>query len=556
MARETPGQGRWNNKTKRWEREGTWGSYEASQDGGKTWIQFDPNTDPNELEKTQHWENPAGVIPATTPAPARGRQLAAPPGSSLTSPGEGEEYWQTVKGKFGEGTRAGEYWEGQKGFFNSPHQAEGAYADLANQWAQPGRGETNAYRSMDELMKAGPGEEWWTQNQQQFQAPSDAESYYGTMRSRLVDAPTATQAQEGRLLNEWGAIRNAEEWYGKAKGDLAARGYTERMADGYVPEASFSEQYLTGGGADAGLDAMFSRLRETEGRKLDTRAAAAGGFNTGAALRANQELGADLIGQQVAKRIALTNQADTQKMARFGEGRALMTGADVAKNNRWATGGTLSRNADLSAGERASGLQGVYGQIAGEQLSNRTLAGSLANNSSQARNTRLSTAGNLALGTQGQRTSRLTSAGAMGISADQQGLARGEARGRAASAGLDATIKRITSGVTAAGIIDKGELDKIMTGGTLAGNAQGLKENRITGGLDRTLAVGNSMAGKYSAQQEGAIREYLEAESAKLKGQLAAQGMRQDEIDAQIARLYQTFGIAVSAANVVNGSRK
>jgi hypothetical protein len=190
---------------------------------------------------------------------------------------------------------------------------------------------------------------------------------------RLLAGSTPITDALPTLAKNYGAIDNAEAWYDQYGGALGDSGYAEGLADQWDPNRlTYSEQFLLGDGQE-GIQAMFDRLREQGRLALDDRAAAAGNFNSGAALRGYSQLEADLASQQVQKLMELSGQSDEARVRNAAEGRQIMTAADSGKVDRMMAGAGMARGADQSAGARAEGMTGLYDAASGRYLSAKDL---------------------------------------------------------------------------------------------------------------------------------------------------------------------------------------
>lgn len=154
---------------------------------------------------------------------------------------------------------------------------------------------------------------------------------------------------------------NADKWQ-----QMGAPGqYWEGVKGQFAPDAmhslwgtgsgkSYAEDYLTGGGAGEGLDALYGRLTSEAGRHLNDQAAAAGGYS-GAALRANQEMQLGMNANHARDMQAAVGAADSGSAARngmmqsmLGLGGNLATGAGNDALSR-LTGGMNAASAAQAA---------------------------------------------------------------------------------------------------------------------------------------------------------------------------------------------------------------
>lgn len=145
-------------------------------------------------------------------------------------------------------------------------------------------------QSQGVLSDPGPYEKWASEHGGMFDDPSNAETLYGNYGSGLMGTPS-----------------NSENLYSQGIGQLN-------------PYYDYASQIGT--------------------KSINDAAAAHGGFSS-TALTQIGNLNANLRGQQAKDMANLANQADQEKLARYGMGETLATGADTGKLNRLGAGASI-----------------------------------------------------------------------------------------------------------------------------------------------------------------------------------------------------------------------
>lgn len=520
-----------------------WNGYEWKPD-----VQVDGG---EEIESVQH---PYTQTPVFQPPPGMtgGDSGGNHGGDSLgemVDKGRFEKWGDAHAGKYDEPKRLPGYWDEWKQYYNPNNATYGETTgrEAADDLRNPSEGETIATDAAREMMNGRAyGEEWWNNHGQEYDKPSWMEDYAKQVDlAALARGQNPYSANVDKMMSEWDMIHNAEDWFRDSKGQLIQKGYTEKMADQYKPELSYSEQFLLGDGTQ-GLDKYFDDLHAKKARLLDDRVAAGGSYNSGAAVRANEELSRDIIDQQVLKRMELSNQADVQKMARLGEGRTLMQGADTALNNRLTTGGNLARNADISAGERASGKQSVYKGDAEARLAAIAQGGKVAGDAQDAWMRRINSGSAASVAAQTARTNRYAGAAAAGTAAAGVRTMRNNVRAGIADGVDTATQRRAAGGAGIAGAADTGDLAWLNAGGDMANQLQKAFEGRLRGGLQDATAFATTLAGIFGQQKGAAIAEQMSAGMDEIQGLLQKGAITEEEAYRRVEDLYKNISIGAS----------
>lgn len=445
-----------------------------------------------------------GVRKAGAMTPPTQSKPQEPPWTPKSAPGVGEDWWSRYGDKWNEPGAASDYWKGVQGFFTNPTTSgetnvqnladqlkdPGAMENLydefrsTGQFQLPGMGENAAYDAMTKLQPTGQGEDYYNANKGFFNYGTDLQGRNQGFQDRL-----GGNAVGDRAAAIQGDIDNATRMQGffdETRGDLTRAGYTERMAQGYEDTPSYNELFLTGGGAGGGLDALYSRLQQQGGRALDERAAAAGGFNSGAALRANEELNRDLIGQHVQAVQAASSAADASKMARLGEGRALMQGADTALTSRIGTGYQGAEGSDRISLGRADAALKLAQALGGETRANVGLGAQISGQ------------------TDAGLLSKVMGGGQLANSAQELAFNRIMGGADVALRGQDAGNTRIRTGLEGAQGAQAGQLSRLLGAGSLENTGQGMILQRLLGGGQLAAGAGNEDITRLTGGQAGA----------------------------------------------------
>lgn len=472
-----------------------------------------PNTgtsSPIELNKLPGQNSPTS--PTGTTSTGGTSSTAAP--LQPIPPGAGEEFWGKHGDEFTAPNAAGTYWDANKGFFNTPQPGDAA----AREYSRYLQGTPTATEFQYDQNKQsgvydrpGQGEAYYDATKGDYTAPGAMEKLYADIQGQLLGNDTAALNAhsgnvEGVLNND---TRNSQGFFDRTSGSLAMPGYTERMADQYVPTPSYNENFLTGGGATTGLDSLYSRLESEGGRKLDDRAAAGGAFNSGAALRLRQELNATTNADHVKAVQDASNAADVSKIARLTQGQSLMQGADTALNNRINTGLAGAKNVDDVGFSRATGLEKLYSDMSTEKQNQFKTAGDLANTTQSDTMARILAGSNAATRAQGDTDTRVKAGMA---AAGDKTLADATRRGSAVKQLTDADLAR-QKALEAGGALAKNADMSTQAGLVNAANTslgvQDRQRQRLNDPFDHALDIAKGQVATYTAGVDKAADEKL-----------------------------------------------
>lgn len=463
-------------------------------------------TDPARRAEFNAARGQSAPTPKPVAAPPAAPGGAAPAPSSAwvpySAPGYAEDYYTKHQQDWEKPGSAANYWQGQQGFFTNPTAQE----NQLNKWGTQlgntqGAAEDFWGQYGNQMMQPGAAENFWSQYGNQMMQPGRADAGLTDALNTLRGPGAAEQyyTSHGSFFDKPGV---AEQLFPQLSAGLGRTGYTEGMAQDYRADPSFNEQFLTGGGATGGLDAVYDRLYSQGSRRLGDEAAARGGYNSGAALRSVEELNRDLTAQHVKDLQSASQAADTSKVARQNLQLNVMQGADQsllgrlgklgelgvstqqAGINRVLGGGTLANQAQEGMLGRANATTGASTAL-GNLVNQRYATGSAAaERASTAETNRYKAGSDAANQAQTGRTDRMTRAGGLINDAQTQALNRISTGGNlAASAGTEDNT-RLVGGMSA------------------ANTAQNAKQGRETGVLDNLMKVAQQQAGTYAGMSQ------------------------------------------------------
>lgn len=487
----------------------------------------------------------------SSPQTPQGNAWTAPGAGNMTggdwtpqsSPGAAENYWSQYGSQFNQPGAASNYWNGVQGYFaptptsseamsgtmanqlyGSPSAAEGMYGQYqqsgaftnpgqyeqwfgqnGNQLAGSGQGGALLSSLVPQYQQSGAGENYYNQTQGFYGQQGAMEQLYGQHGQDLISGPGALQQRAGDITGLINGAQNEQNYYGSQAGFLKSPGQTELLSYGGGPQSSYAEDYLNGGGVGQGLDTLYNRLFTTGARQLDERAAAGGSFNSGAALRAQEEMQADLDARHVQDYTAAVNAADAAKMSRLGYGLNLAQSGDQAMQSRIGLGANVTGQLDANSLARGNALFGLGQGLSNENLNNFNAsfgAAQGAQNASLARVTAGQSAADQAFQ---ERLARLNGQQGTANSMNQNDLSRFQASSQAAQAAQQAAMNRVGLGMSSANTASAAELARITQAGQLQAQQQQLEMQRLLGGGQLSASAGNSTLAGLTAGMSGAI---------------------------------------------------
>lgn len=527
---------------------GAWGA-NAYSTGPSQSLTSSGGTGQNQYKPTSWQGNIAsGIGQISTPgantwtAPGAGNMTGGD-WTPTSQPGAAENYWSQNGSQFGQPGAAQNYWNGTQGYFaptptsseamsgtmgnqlyGSPSAAEGMYGQYqqsgaftnpgqyeqwfgqnGNQLAGSGQGGAVLSGLVPQYQQSGAGENYYNQTQGFYGAPGAMEQLYGQHGQDLISGPGALQQRAGDITGLINGAQNEQGYYGSQSGFLKSPGQTELLSYGGGPQSSYAEDYLNGGGASEGLDSLYNRLFTTGARQLDDRSAAGGSFNSGASLRAQQEMQADLDAQHVKDYSTAINSADAAKMQRLGYGLSLAQGGDQAMQSRIGLGANVTGQLDANSLARGNAMFGLGQGLSNENLNNFNASFGAAQGAQNAGLQRV-TAGQSAADQAFQElNSRLSGQANVGNMMNQNDLSRFQATSQAAQAAQAAANSRVQTGMGAANTAGAAALARTTEAGQLQAQQQQLELQRLLGGGQLAVGAGNSTLAGLTAGMNGAV---------------------------------------------------
>lgn len=473
---------------------------------------------------------PAPIMNGGRGAPPRDKPLSygAPPPAYPTgpqqpsqwtpqsAPGYQEDYYTRNAYRWEQPSQTSQYWNGQRGWFNGPQQGETTMTEISDGLRNPGQGESTMRQNVQRFDQRGDFENWWNANADKFTGPS------------------ALEKMQGKIYGEIDGARAMNNFWNQTRGDLNDS-YTEKMARNFQGGPSFSEDYVTGGGAVSGLDTIYDRLSQKSGQRLDNAAAARGGFNSGAALRNRQEMQSDLDAQYVRDYQAAIAQADAAKNARIGTELNVMQGGDSSLRGRLTTGYQGAMGSDQSSLQRAGAMQDLATALSADNRANLSLAGQFAGQSQQFGDNRLKS-----LMDYSERGDRL-------------GMDRMQLRGNAATSAQSQAMQRIMGGLSGAGEVERDEITRLSGGQNAAGAADNARETRLGNMFERLMRLGGAQAGTYGQGMDRIRSEEMMLQLQGIDGMLKRGEISAAERDARYAQILQMAGMPLSVMSMLPG---
>lgn len=528
---------------------------------------LDPSTGQWVNQFGSTWDDSGGATPhyasaPDVPAPKTAAPAAAPtttdssggPPLQPLPAGPAEQWFGKHGDEFTTPGPAQGYWGGVQGFFNSPDPSVATGRNVSDiMYNTPSATETygDMYLKSGDFFNPGASESFFDNTKGFYTTPGAMESLYGDIKGQVLGPGTNVLTdRSGRVQDSIDKANTLENFFLKTLGNVGDKGYTEKMAGQYRPEASYSEQFLTGGGATGGLDKVYSRLQELQDRSIDERAAAGGAYNSGAALRARQESMRDLDTQHVRDIQTASTAADVAKIARLAEGRNLMEGADTSMRGRTALGYQGARGVDDVALARSDAMQKLYTGMSGEQRDKFKLAGDLADMSQDDALARILGGQGSSHTAQGDAIARITAgmdtAGKFTEARRQRLLDTVDLSAGASKREMD----RITG---AAPLVTAASTEKQLglTGGVNAANiAEGARRNRMNDPINQSIDLANAKAGTYTTGTTAASNEQTQLFIEQIND-LLKKGSTDATAQAQIGNLVLELGkMGMSAADL------
>lgn len=283
-------------------------------------------------------------------------------------------------------------WDVTKSVYGNPSNAPGVKeVDDGTGFIKKGAG---SYGNIDAVSNSfltpGRGEDWYNQNGDWFNKPGQAETTALTSLGELSKA--------GQLENEWKNIaatfENINEGAGAKADAIATRERAQnaqkffdqnqqwfkenKLQDEYnnyfgsqLRGPSASEQRYTSGTGAQGLENYYGRSLQMAQKDLGNSLAARGIYDSGRALRAEEEQRANMAAQYGKDINALAAQSDQAMLARTGGARDFLSAANQAGVARMGLGGQIASAADTAQLRGGELSQGAF-RLASQEALDRT----------------------------------------------------------------------------------------------------------------------------------------------------------------------------------------
>lgn len=461
--------------------------------------------------------------PSGTSSPGAG---AGAPGAGgvLSGPGAYEQWAPGAASQFnGPSNVETLYGSGNTGVLNTSRSAGlgdvsgGVYQDWAAQnkgaFANPGQRETFANTTGRQL--AGPGM---------------LEANAGGLAGRFSD-PSLRENLAGRLGGELRGPSNAQQIYGQVRGSLSGDGSVnkrfDQMGDSFDQQGAlenWSDQYAADPMKasrsellyDSGHGGLADHYDYAAKRAMDAtqRASAArGGFNSGQASFAENDIMRQIRGEEAQNKASLAGQADSAERTRYAQGQGFAQDEGNAYRQRIMDAFGLSQADDQSTLDRATGLSGIARGADASEATRRGQAldvatagdqGELQRTGAQAdiygaadagTRARIGLGSDIAAGADRGMLDRMGAAGDMQYRSE--GLAAGQAtenRMRAGAADSEQR-QRLNDLYGYAAGSDAAKTGRVDTQGKILGTQQTMGENRLAGALGATSSLDSREAG-------------------------------------------------------------
>ena len=505
--------------------------------------------------------------PAYQPSTAAPGGSSAPSGTStrsglLSQPGAYEQWYQQNASRYNAPTALSSYYQGVAGKFGGqryqPTTSRDAYGQVQSMFSQPSQGATNARSVADQLRQQSAGEDAMNTALGYFGGVNNAEQYYGDNR--------AFYGSEGDIENYYdqNADRFQQAGFGEnyAQGVLGNQALTGMFDNRLVGDEldffrdplrnqSYSEQLYESG--NQGLNTYYDRERARQQEDLENQMSAMGVFGSGETVQGMTDLRSNLAAEQSRDMAGLAGQADAERRARAD---LLFGAAGSAAEEEMARGGLML---DAAGTGMQLDRDAIARLTAGGNLANQSSAYALnrVNSGMNAANTADASrfaqgAGMAGIGTQMSQAelNRLNSSSAAGLAADTEERQRMMDMFNA-SMGVDnlglnaqaADLSWINAGGQMANQVDAGNLGWLNAGGDAASLAQNMFQDRERYGFTDPLSLGQAMGGTYG-QIAGANTAATQQQRTDAINLLVSKyGMRADEADAQVDRLWSVLNL-------------
>jgi hypothetical protein len=462
---------------------------------------------PKPQKAADMWGGPAGAwfSAPTSPGAANAYNIS----DKLQNPTSWEKNLRQVGDSFNAPTDVENYVKGVANYFTTQSQGEKNASTALGELATTGAMEQAYPGIMDAISRINYGQQAIGDVRKELEGAGNAQAFLDRNRGMTTTAAAPIPAQ---AFNQW--LQTSGQWYGpsgesmpeKYQRFLKETGYgkstTTQTEPGWFDQnialdeynkyfapltrnQSYSEQLYSGGEGGRAIDTYYDRNQQKAEKDLNRQLAARGIFNSGRALRSNEELGADVAAAKAQQLQSLAGQADASMIARTGAAREFMGTAAEETIGRKGIEATASGLADTAAVNRAGKLTDVFGMASDEALGKTAQQTSASSAAQKARDERLSgvATGNLALSN--TERERIEGGGRMADLSSNTYLNRRKAQADVYGKGADIELDRYKTSADA---------------GTSADNAQ---TARFSAGLQAAFGLDDQEFKSFSAYLQG-----------------------------------------------------
>jgi len=515
-------------------------------------------------------------------------------------PGVGETRGLEDINKFSGPSRATKYWQGKQG--TQPGHVKTAVPYITNRLTgmtggRDARTDATGIRGID-FTTPGVGQKFAADNMGIFSRPGVSEGYFASTGD-YFKGPSAgiknvranmggfyeDSASEGNYGDAQNTLRNSarntQDFYRDSQRFIRGTSPVESEFDYFRPglrDKSYSEQmYESGAG---GLIDPYQRVQDKQTRNIRNAAAARGEFNTGASMRLEQELGADIAAKEAQDRIALGRSADEMRLARTGEARQFAGDTETAMLGRKNFGLLGARSSDESTRGNV-GLLTDAAKAASDAKINRLFQGGKLGLEADAEMRQLFDTGSqiadrsqrsgedrvvkgagvserserLALDGKREKVKALADAAGISIDADNLTIAETNAILRNSQAGDEEWRTDAKFNLDTEAGLDTEARNRAQFGQDAGFRTQEAAESRLTGGHDRIFAAATEKIRTILGATDKATSERYQAQLADIQAGIDSGAYSQAEGQKMIDDLFASAQLAAKAYEAKNGTR-
>jgi hypothetical protein len=403
----------------------------------------------------------------------------------LTTPGEGEKWWDEHKGYYDKPTNLQGYWEGLQGGMQ-PNATQSAWGQNQDWYNKGSAGAGNASEISTNLRDRNAGEKtigeaknYFTGDNQTydynkavggaFRKEGAAETYANNNTAGLTQSGQGGQGVY-KTMGDWATPGAAEKNNTTAQRTLAGNNATRNFNTGmqnsgfaqknttgdefsyFQPELrqkSRSESLYDSGQGGQALDTYYDRQSTKQSKALTDQMAAMGVFGSGATARGLSEMHADLGASQARDMAGLAAQADNAFLGRTGSAQSFASASGDEGIKRYGLGLQGAQASDESTRGNVT-----VGNQASQNAENASIdrmfkGGTLGLAADQEARQRLELGGVFANNAQSQQLDRLKAGGDLAKSADSSVFEQGRGLADIGTAQSQQELNRLQQSTTA-----------------------------------------------------------------------------------------------------------